>query len=397
MQKLMPQFIYASLFILAIGLFTSISLMAGFHILMIPPILYYAPKYNWRKFPKSGWALLAFSAMAILSVIFNQDIISSGYKNISKTKYFIIGALSIIPLDFYFNQYLKGEEKTKVFSTLLRTFLLGATIATLAGLVGFFTGFNPILFKVVSSERNSGMFGMLMTYAHSIALFCTLLIAIIVNRKLLNKYIPNWALAVTFLITFYGLFATYTRGAMIACLASLIFIHKKVAIVLISIIVIISVYLSVFRFQYFSTNIVRQGSNNQRMGLLLGAIEAFKERPILGYGYQNYEPHSEEIKIKYNLADPHFKAHAHNNFIEILATTGILGFVMMVAWLVFWIIEVFQKKGLTRRLVFPFIVTFLVGSFTQVTFNDGEVQFFFLVIYALSVLPLGEESRFRKI
>ena len=355
MKNLMPKLVLASLFMLAFGMLTSITLMAVFHILMIPAIIYYAPKYNWKKFPKSAWALLAFSLITILSVIVNQDIITNGYKSAFKVKYFIIGALSIIPLDFYFNEYLKGEEKIRVIRNLLYTFLIASTVATIAGIVGFFTGRNPLNWKIVNMERTSGMFGMSITYAHSVALLSTLLIVVFINRKRISQYrIPNWLLLSALLINCYGLFFSYARGALIAFLASLIFINKKIALYLISFIFIVSVGFSILRPEYFRNNIARTESNNQRITLWKSAISAFKERPLLGYGYQNFEPHSLELKNKYNIPGPMFKGHAHNNFLEILSTTGALGFLAMIIWIVLWITEVIQSDNLTKYLVLPF-------------------------------------------
>ena len=389
MKTLMPKLIYASLLFLALGLFTSITLMAGFHILIAAPIIYYAPKYNWKKFPKSAWALLAFSVIIILSVILNQDVIDNGYKDITKVKYFVIAALSIIPLDFYFNEYLKGEEKTKVIRNLVLTFLLSSSVASLAGIVGYFTGVNPIKFNTVTMERSSGMFGMLITYAHSVSLLCTLLAVMFLNRKKLIQYAPSWAIITALLINFYGLFTTYTRGALIAFFASLIFVNKKIAIAAISISLVASIILSITVHEYFENNILRSKSNDERMMMWKSSIEAFKERPILGYGYQNFEPHSTEMIIKHKIPGIIFHGHAHNNFLEILATTGLLGLLTMLCWNAFWILEVIKKGNLTFILVFPYIVNFLIGGITQVTINDGEVQFFFLTVYALSVVSTG--------
>ncbi|EQC52178.1 hypothetical protein, partial [Bacteriovorax sp. DB6_IX] len=78
----MHNLIKAALIILIIGLFNSISLMAVFHILMIIPIVYFIYKRGLKDLPNSTFALLAFCIVAATSVIFNQDVINNGYKNI---------------------------------------------------------------------------------------------------------------------------------------------------------------------------------------------------------------------------------------------------------------------------------------------------------------------------
>ena len=86
-----------ALFVLATGLLTSISLMSGFHLLMVLAILFYLPKYRWKKFPKSGWVLLAFAGILILSVAANLPLIERPFKNLFKVKYYLIGVFYCFP------------------------------------------------------------------------------------------------------------------------------------------------------------------------------------------------------------------------------------------------------------------------------------------------------------
>lgn len=382
MKNILPHFILSAAFLLTISVFMSITLMAGFHILIILPIFYYSLKFDWKKLPKSAWALLLLCLIMFVSVAANQDI-SNGYKNATKIKYYLVGALSIIPFHFYFNEYLNVEKREKVIKQLLFVFLIFACVATISGMIGFFTGFNPIKYKHVSPNRNSGMFGMLMTYAHSAALLCSLLVAMMVNIKNVKKYVPAWFLISTFCISFIGLFFTYTRGALLAFIVSLAFVNKKIAAFALAIIIALATITAFINPNFVKENIIRKGSQEERIGAWLGAIEAFKERPLLGYGYQNYEPHSSAIKKKYNIMMPEFVGHAHNNFLEILSTTGILGFIPFLAWLYFWGMDILKREDVVAKIMLPFYICFLVGGLTQVTFNDGENAFFFLAVYSL--------------
>ncbi len=380
-----------ALFVLAAGLLTSISLMSGFHLLMAPAILFYLPKYRWKKFPKSGWALLFFSLSLVLSVLFNASDFSIPMKSILKTKYYWIGALSIVPFSFYFQEYLSSERKNKMLKELLWTLLVSASVATVSGLIGYYTGYNPLRMATVSSARNGGLFGMVMTYGHSIA-WLSLGVAALAFQSEKVKHLISLRWLIFFLCIFlFGLFTSHVRGAWIAFLAGCLVIHRKLTVFGVLLLMVCVGGLSIYRSDFMEQQIIRRGSNEERLGCWLGAIKAFQEKPVLGWGYLNYEPHSKSIKQKYGLPHPEFGGHAHNDFLEILATSGVLGGISFLAWIFLWLREIKMRKDLGTSLVTPLWVAFLVSGLTQVTFNDGENTFFLMLLYSLSMV-LGRES-----
>ena len=101
----MSYMIYGSLFALAIGLVTSTTTLSLFHILIILPALYFISHLRVKDISKSSWALIAMAVVIILSVAFNQDISTKGYKNVFKVKYFLFGFISILPLEWWFKNY----------------------------------------------------------------------------------------------------------------------------------------------------------------------------------------------------------------------------------------------------------------------------------------------------
>ena len=383
-QRKTALLILISLYILAVGLFTSISLMTGFHLLMIPAILLSAKDYDWKKFPRSGWALLAFAMALVLSVVVNRNIILRPSKNIFKTKYFLIGALSLIPLQFYFQQYLTVEKRRKVLGTLFFVLLTSACVATLSGLIGYFTGFNPLRMVHVSSNRNGGLFGMLITYAHSIAWLSVFLVGIGCHYEHFKSLISKKWLYFFTAVSLVGLFATHTRGAWISFLVGCSLINKKLTGVMCLLTVLGVIGLSLHNPHFWEEEIVRRGSNSERWGSALAAVKAFQEKPLFGYGYLNFEPNSPEIKARYQLPEPDFGGHAHNELLEIFATSGIFGAVCFVVWLILWIREIRNKNSSTAKLVLPFIGAFLASGLTHVSLNDGENAFFLMIFYALS-------------
>ena len=74
-------------------------------------------------------------------------------------------------------------------------------------------------------------------------------------------------------------------------------------------------------------DIGQDNSLTQRLRYFAGALESFKEKPILGKGIGSWEYES----IKYEKPEMQSYVvpyHAHNDFLELLAETGILGFVL---------------------------------------------------------------------
>lgn len=379
----MHNLIKAALIILIIGLFNSISLMAVFHILMIIPIVYFIYKRGLKDLPNSTFALLAFCIVAAASVIFNQDVINNGYKNIFKLKYFIIGSLSIVPLTWFFNDYLRNDRK-RFIKILVNLFFISLLIATTSGLIGFYTGFNPLKYKVVDTYRNKGMFGMIMTYGYQASFAAILLAGFMNERKNLADYYNKPLLYITSIINILGLFLSYTRGALLGFIAGLFMMRKKVALITIAVFVIGGGVVSLVNPIFIKNEVIRKGSNDKRMTFWKASLYAFKERPLLGYGYKNFESNSKKIKEKYDLPFINNTGHSHNNFLQILSTTGVLGFVLYLLWLVLWIFESIKSDTVVSRIGFLFIVTFIIGGMTQSTIIDGENLFFIFAVYAVS-------------
>lgn len=394
MEKINPTFeknlsymIYGTLMILALALVTSTTLLSLSHILMLVPAVYFLTRTNYKTYPKSAWALLGITIIIVLSVLANQDIAVKGYKTILKAKYFLFGFISIAPLAWYFKNHL-NEKK---ISWLLYSFCIATTVATISGLIGFLTGINPLLFKGVQDLRNSGLFGMIMNYAHNMSYFLIIIVGLFIYREQTKKYINIKFLVGVLIVNFIGMYFSYTRGAWLAVLAGIPFFffkdHKKLFLSICCGLVLLGAA------AYFvaGDKVIRPQSERERISQWMAAIYAFKERPILGYGYLNFEPYSGEIKERYNLGSVKFVSHAHNNFLEMLGGTGILGFLAFVAWLIFWFKEMLAKDSVVAKISVPFIIVFIVGGLTQSTVSLGINLFF--VMAAWSVATAFEWSK----
>lgn len=373
--------IYGSLMVLAIGLLTSTTILALSHVLMIVPALYFLPRGNYKEFPKSAWALLAFIMVIILSVLANQDIAVKGLKPILKAKYFLFGFLSIAPLQWYF----KHHYDEKKISWLIYAFFIATTIATISGLFGTCFGINPLLMKTIKiGERNGGLFGMVMNYAHNMSFFLIIIAGLILYRKKINHLISVKFLYFVFFINLIGLYFSYTRGAWLGLLIALPFLFNKWKLKkLIALFALLGCLGAAF---YLSAGkkVIRPKSEAERISQWRAALAAFEERPLLGYGYLNFESHSVALKKRYGYGSTNFASHAHNNFLEILGSTGVMGFIAFLMWIFFWFTENFRKESLISSLAIPFLIVFLVGGLTQSTITLGINLFFIMAGWSIS-------------
>ncbi len=384
----MHRLTYASLVILAIGIFTSVSISAISHILILPPIFYFlfVDRSELKIILKSKTLLgLAIVCMSILlSVLFNFADMPEPLKNLSKIKYFLLPLLAIPAYKAMYSEFL-SEKKMK---TLIYLFFIATTLASLSGLIGVFSGFNPLKMKpACHATRACGLYGMYMTYGYGISLFMVFVSGVALAWKKsaqLQRLIPAWLLTATLIINFAGLFLSYARGAWIGFALALPFYffkeHKKRFLLVMAGLAIaggISVLTVPRVHQMFFE---REGSNSERLAFFESAYEGFKEKPVFGWGYRNFEPNVKEIKARHNIAYPNFGGHAHNNYLEHLASTGIVGFLAIIFFSLAWIFESYKRF----ELFFPLALSFFISGQAQYTFGDGENLF---LLIPLAIFP----------
>jgi O-antigen ligase len=386
-QKISYQLTYASLFILALATFTSLSVSAGSHILILIPGLYFLKQGSDAKWPKSTWMLLGLFVAVVISVIFNLDIIDKPFKNIFKGKYFLFAILWMVS----FRKLFINRITNKQIKILAWVLLIATSLASLSGLIGLFAGFNPLKMKPpCHPSRACGVYGMYMTYGYGISLFTILNLGLLIYKDKVKEYLPSWLIITSLIINFLGLYFSYARGGLLAFLIACPFFFfknniKKFFILLISGAILLGASI-IFIPKLNTMFLKRGGSNDQRISFYKTAIKAFQERPIYGYGYRNFEPNVPKLKKKYNIAHPTYGGHAHNNFLEHLASTGLIGAIFLVLFHLFWFLEMFKRDDLLALLTLPFIVNFAFSGLFQYTFGDGENLFLILGVYALSMV-----------
>lgn len=378
----MIKFTTAALFFLAAGILTSVSILSAYQVLIVVPMAYYcfhALKGKQFKLPKSAWILLAFAAVAILSIIVNYDLIPKPSKNIGRLKYYFYGIACII----VFREWLNGVSD-KALKFLTYTYFLSVCVA------GFYTIYQYLFSDI---GRATGLTET-MRYGYGSGMMMLILLGCILHHKKIGSWF-NYKLAIfIFLVGFTGMYMTLTRGAMLGFLCGLpvllYFYNKKLGLSLgglavLAVFGLIGVYLfgsgtSSSRYLVNKNN----GSDHIRRSQWKAAIIAIQEKPVLGWGLSNFHSQLNRIKHQYDLdAKEYNDAHSHNLFLEIGSGTGLIGLLLFLSWLVMWAFEVYQAGGLIRALIIPFGTTFIVCSQFEVTFDANNASMIFFV-YSLS-------------
>ena len=371
----------AALIFLSVGIFTSQELIEVGQFLFFFTCLkglFHSYQEKALKLPKSAYWLMAFIAVALISLWVNDDIIIRASINRAKLKYPLYGVLGI-----YFFRYWIREASDKAKKFFFNTLLIAISISSLYGIIDYY---------LENLKRVNGLI-YTMKQGYGSALFLILLLGILLHKKYFERFYTLRLAQFTFIITFVAMFLTYTRGAMLGFLCGipvlLYYYHKKTAYILGSICLVLSLTMTGYylfgqqntKLRFLVTK--ENNSDSMRRSVWLSALYAVKERPFFGLGYYNLKDHMERIKKDYDLPRQDLvDSHAHNNFLEIASGTGIIGLVFFLGWLISWARETSQTY-FGKRLIIPFGLVFLITGMFEVTIADSHLAALIYLIYSL--------------
>lgn len=127
------------------------------------------------------------------------------------------------------------------------------------------------------------------------------------------------------------------------------------------------------------------GSVNRRLMVQLGLL-VWKEHPILGVGLN-----CTRIIVNQNMG---FDAYMHNNFIEILCATGVVGFLLYYGMYVYVFSQLLKYREYDRRY-FIFGVMWLIVSLVMdigMVSYYGKTQCFYMFVQFLNVLLMKSKA-----
>jgi O-antigen ligase len=398
----------AALVVLSLSLYTSISIMAGSHILMFIPVLVgsflFIKNYGFSDIPNSFYCLSLMVVFMLVSIFVNHETITNPVKTAGKLKYFFFGAFSIFPFFFW----LKNRPSEKFLTWTLNIFLFTVVIAHLAGFQGMWTGYNWLKMKDASVDRASGLFGQIMTYGYETSWLLVLLLGTSIRGVRWRPYINKslWVLAC--LTSGLGLFLSYCRGALLATLmiapVYLFFFHRdkfkygvSLSVLVLGVMVGVALKGGSMKSRYLLS--AAHDSNKIRLAQWETALLIASERPLWGIGFREFSERSTEFKEKYQIGFKEFESHVHNNYLEILANSGVFAFLCFLGWIVLWVKELLSSGPKQFKLIALLVASFSISGFFQSTIIDGENMFFLMNLYALSMatIVLNQQEKLKTV
>ncbi|MFK8137270.1 MAG: O-antigen ligase family protein [Bdellovibrionales bacterium] len=280
------------------------------------------------------------------------------------------------------------------------------------GIVQGFTGiylhsWNWITIAPGGFYRVKGFFSNTMTYSYTFAiLLCFLLGFFIYAKKDWKKYL----MGATILSILGSLVLTYTRGMWGAVLMTLLIMlalvdySRKLKIKLLagsSLCLILVFLVSPTLKQRLSTVFDSQfSSNSMRLEIWSAHWAIAKDNFLIGVGSDNKKQmllnYLAETKTKYT-----FAGHAHNNYLEVLTSSGIIGLLIYLVGFggVFYLtVKSYNraKEFLEKSVLLGSIgaqSVFHLGGLTECTFLDYEVLYAMTFVMAISAVVVKNQSR----
>jgi len=385
-----------------VALVTSMSGMEIFSLLLLAlHLVYWIKERRAPSWPPFTAPILCFVAVAVLSTLVGDAPWGKKLYDLSRNRFFIV----YFVLFWQLSAFEDLEQQVWLRVTRVACLLVGAY-----GAVQHFVPLDlvrPVGKKIIRYAVDEpgrqigplvlGTFNHHLTFANIFVFFACLFFALGLFSK--RYRLGHFALAALLAIDCLW---TSSRAAWAAVPACFIFIawakSRKAAWVLVGITVSLAGVL-VATSPGFRERVARTVSPvhedalsmTPRLRLWRSHFEMFLEHPWLGVGFNNNERHSAEYFDRlYPDAELKFYGHAHSLWIQILASTGILG-TLCFGWL--WV-SVFRAArlaslsytGVSRAVCLAALaglIAFQIQGLTQWNFGDAESLHNLLFVWAL--------------
>ena len=366
-------------------------------------------------------AILIFGVIIFISALFGVDFYYSLFSGNERMEG-VFGIWHFIAFFLIITTTFKYLEIEKILKIQIGIGMLYSIVAFLA-----YSGVGKITAQL-TGNRLAGYTGNPSFFAVYLLFNAFLALYFYFRQYIFDKKLFNWWLLV-FLGQSFLIFATLTRGSMIGYLISIIFIAlgivflksdfqkkpnvldplKKISIAfLIGILVV-----SVFTFTGKNTSFVKNNKILSRFSSISlthptalsrlfsagTAWKSFLQKPLLGWGSENYEAayvtnFNPEV-LKYLPEDFYFD-RAHNKPMEVLATNGIFGFLsyFSIFGIALYLLNRLRKK---KEWFLPSLalVGGLIGYFIQnvfiFDFHESYLMFFLLLAFLSSLYHHDEK------
>lgn len=282
---------------------------------------------------------------------------------------------------------------------------LAAKKILLCALTGITLGSLCLIYQGLSGDgRASGFFGHPMTFAGYFCIYLPVLLVCFVDKGVLGGKWRRCA-GVALALGCLALLFNATRGAWLACAAVLLFIlvyyvlvkRSRVAVACLLFAAIAGAALTQYNPFMQRLNTITDSkfqSNTERLLIWGSAWNMYKDHPLLGVGLGQYKDNYQKKYISPKAKEPQL-GHAHNNFFQMLAengTVGFIGFAALIACFIGYSFYCFVRQGSPYALMMSMSALALVlQGCTEYNFGNSAVMKSFWLVQGCLLLLASKE------
>ena len=374
---------YCNIFIAAFALFSIISIPAGNIALGIATVAFllyaYKNRNNLQIIDKTYYTAIAIFMGTMLISALASGFIGPGMKRWSD--FWLWRLMPFFIMTFAIKDFISAR---RILSISIVGISLSALCAIYQGLGG--------------NTRANGFFGHPMTLAGYLCLFLPILFVLFLEKKTCDIW--KWGIGTSLGICSIALLCNGTRGAWLAVsvvisllLLYYLFQKKKMAIFILCGLLAVGAGLS--QYQPFTNRVAsitdtKNQSNAERFLIWNSALHMFEDHPVLGVGLGQYKDNYQKKYISPEAKEPKLE-HAHNNFMQMLAESGIVGFggfVILISGLIGYSFKrFFKNKNPYALMMCASTLALVLQGLTEYNFgNSAVMKCFWLLQGCLLVL-----------
>lgn len=346
-------------------------------------------------FRRYVWASLALVSACALSLLvakiaplgWNGHFVEPHLEDLAKFWYFAWPLILLIGLR-------KLDESGR--KCVLRSWIITLAVLSVVGVIQHFSGWPKPQFIPSSPNRYHAT----LFLGHHLSVASILIFPFFAALDFLKeggrgrKLLPSWFLVATAFLGFTTLFLTYSRtlwvalpiGAVVWALRGLS--RKQVAALFVAGMIGLGIASQVPGIRSRALDTMGIG---ERQKLWLANIEFLRLRPLTGAGFRrNIDASAYYLESLPGHGDV-FSSHAHNDFIDMLGGTGLLGALAWLAWC--WVTLKILWRGFKNPVSQSFAwgllcawLVFQINGLTQVNFWEGKVMHQMMWVVAWSLL-----------
>jgi len=336
-----------------------------------------------------GIAILCFCLACFLAVATSVDLENS-FIHLKKLLQFIV---------FFWAVNTVQNEKQR--DLLIGTIIIAGVVAALYGLSPYWEANLFEEARILGTRSNRATFAGILMLTGLVTL----------GWYLFHKPKEHWVLGSVGIIGF-SLLLTMTRQAWLGFFvgtAFLLFFWNKKYLLIMPLLLVGLLFFAPdsIKDRMHSFGNINENSFQSRLSLWKGGWEIFKDHPITGCGFKCVDA----IHTQY--PDPSgwvgFFRGMHNNIIQLLIDTGIVGLGLWISIWVAFFIEIFKRlktlaeetsqdnsKGILMGSL-AVVIGFLVGGFFETNFYDSEIVMLLYFIMGISLAKIHKAPRVAEI